>query len=290
MYSGGMMNLEQAIAEWRRQMLAAGINNPVPLEELESHLRQDIHALVSAGKEESEAFQLAVSRLGSPAAVRIEFSKIRSGPILSVKIGSLLWLGAVMAMAAVFARSWTSGRMNLLLVAHIFSVTAGYCAAFLIGIFGICDVCWRRSHSLSSARQQSLRRAVYLFSHVAVALVVFGCSVLGLPASKQYFGSYWRWDPKEIGGLCVCVWFMALALMQRFRQISDRVTMLVCIGGSLVVSLAWFGAGIMDYNQRMHGQASVTYWPLAAFLAIQIGFLSMGMSNPPNSSPPSARW
>ena len=32
-----MFDLEQAIADWRRQMLAAGIKTPVPLEELKSH-------------------------------------------------------------------------------------------------------------------------------------------------------------------------------------------------------------------------------------------------------------
>ena len=37
-----MSDLEQSIAEWRKQMLAAGIETPVPLEELEIHLREDI--------------------------------------------------------------------------------------------------------------------------------------------------------------------------------------------------------------------------------------------------------
>ena len=37
-----MLDLEQSIAEWRRQMLAAGLKTPVPLEELESHLRDEI--------------------------------------------------------------------------------------------------------------------------------------------------------------------------------------------------------------------------------------------------------
>jgi len=32
-----MFNLEQAIADWRQKMLAAGIETPVPLEELELH-------------------------------------------------------------------------------------------------------------------------------------------------------------------------------------------------------------------------------------------------------------
>lgn len=47
-----MFNLEQSIADWRRQMLATGIKTPAPLDELESHLREDIGALVSAGEPE----------------------------------------------------------------------------------------------------------------------------------------------------------------------------------------------------------------------------------------------
>ena len=37
-----MFDLEQSISEWRRQMLAARIPTPVPLEELEIHLREEI--------------------------------------------------------------------------------------------------------------------------------------------------------------------------------------------------------------------------------------------------------
>jgi hypothetical protein len=36
-----MFNLEQSIAEWRQQMLAAGIKTPATLNELESHLREE---------------------------------------------------------------------------------------------------------------------------------------------------------------------------------------------------------------------------------------------------------
>jgi hypothetical protein len=37
-----MFSLEQSIAEWRTQMLAAGIKTPTLLEELENHLRDEI--------------------------------------------------------------------------------------------------------------------------------------------------------------------------------------------------------------------------------------------------------
>jgi len=39
-----MFNLDEAISEWRKQMLAAGIKTPVPLEELETHLRDNVAA------------------------------------------------------------------------------------------------------------------------------------------------------------------------------------------------------------------------------------------------------
>ena len=37
-----MFDLEQSIRNWRKQMLAAGIKSPVPLDELEIHLRDEI--------------------------------------------------------------------------------------------------------------------------------------------------------------------------------------------------------------------------------------------------------
>ncbi|MGO8838223.1 MAG: permease prefix domain 1-containing protein [Limisphaerales bacterium] len=71
-----MFNLEQAIVEWRRQMLAAGIKTPVPLEELESHLREEIEWLVKSGLDEQTAFAAAVQKIGSGHMLRNEFGKV----------------------------------------------------------------------------------------------------------------------------------------------------------------------------------------------------------------------
>ena len=37
-----MFDLDQAIVAWRRQMIAAGFNSAETLDELESHLRDDV--------------------------------------------------------------------------------------------------------------------------------------------------------------------------------------------------------------------------------------------------------
>ena len=272
-----MFNLEQSIAEWRRQMLVAGVKTPVPLEELESHLRDDIRALVSAGEPEAQAFQLAVARLGSPRSVRTEFNKIKGAPIRPVTIGSGLWIAAMIVMAAFLLRGLFAGRLNLLLYAHILTVTAGYSAAFLLGSFGICYVCYRTFHKLLPVRQQSLGQAVYMFSHLAMGLVIVGV-MLGMIWTKQHWGRYWGWDPREIGGLCVAVWLIALTAMQRFGQKSDRAAMLLCIGGNVIVSLAWFGAAIIANGPGRQGYGMGHYWPLAVFLGLQFFFLLMGMA------------
>jgi hypothetical protein len=74
-----MFDLEQAILQWRRQMLAAGLKTPVPLEELESHLRDEIEQQSKAGRSQAEAFGAAIQMIGQAHAVEGEFKKISAG-------------------------------------------------------------------------------------------------------------------------------------------------------------------------------------------------------------------
>jgi hypothetical protein len=71
-----MFNLEQSIAEWRRQMLAIGIKTPVPLEELESHLREDVEERMHSGSSAPQAFASAVQQIGHASSLKQEFAKV----------------------------------------------------------------------------------------------------------------------------------------------------------------------------------------------------------------------
>ena len=73
-----MVDLEQAIADWRQQMLAAGIKTPVPLEELENHLREEIERQTGAGLSEMETFKASVRKIGLAQAVQGEFRKVEA--------------------------------------------------------------------------------------------------------------------------------------------------------------------------------------------------------------------
>ena len=71
-----MPDLERKIAEWRRQMIAGKIKSPEVLDELESHLRDDVEAQARAGADALEAFAIAVQRLGQTAVLESEFEKV----------------------------------------------------------------------------------------------------------------------------------------------------------------------------------------------------------------------
>jgi len=71
-----MFDLDHAIAEWRREMAADGLKVPTLLDELESHLQDDVERQVQSGVGVEQAFRAAVRRLGQSGALTDEFSKI----------------------------------------------------------------------------------------------------------------------------------------------------------------------------------------------------------------------
>jgi hypothetical protein len=71
-----MFNLEQSISEWRRQMESVGITNPDILDELESHLRDDVARRVDSGESEEQAFDGAVQGIGQASVLNQEFAKV----------------------------------------------------------------------------------------------------------------------------------------------------------------------------------------------------------------------
>lgn len=71
-----MFNLEQSISDWRRQMHSAGVTDSQILDELESHLREDVARRMQSGESEQHAFESAIQALGDVAVLKDEFKKI----------------------------------------------------------------------------------------------------------------------------------------------------------------------------------------------------------------------
>jgi hypothetical protein len=94
-----MFNLEQSIVDWRRQMQAAGIKTPVPLEELESHLREDIAQQMQSGLSAQQVFGIAVGKIGQAPELKKEFKKT-GAPMETQKIIELA--GVILVALALF--------------------------------------------------------------------------------------------------------------------------------------------------------------------------------------------
>jgi hypothetical protein len=77
-----MFHLDSAIDEWRRQMGADGLRAGALLDELESHVREDVERQMQSGIKIEQAFGAAVSHLGEPGLLREEFSKIGEAGVL----------------------------------------------------------------------------------------------------------------------------------------------------------------------------------------------------------------
>jgi len=90
-----MNRLDQTIAGWRQQMLAAGIKSPDVLDELESHLREDVRRRLKSGAAEERAFELAAQQIGEPATLKAEFVKVESEERKYMKRGLIIAAGII---------------------------------------------------------------------------------------------------------------------------------------------------------------------------------------------------
>src|SRR5947207_8719708 len=71
-----MFNLEQEITNWRQQLAASGIRMSEALDELESHLRDDVEQQVRSGADAQRAFEAAAQQIGQANALKAEFEKV----------------------------------------------------------------------------------------------------------------------------------------------------------------------------------------------------------------------
>lgn len=96
-----MFDLEKAIAQWRQQLAARILSREI-LDELESHLRDDVRAQMESGLDAHAAFRSAVQRMGEAAVLEAEFAKIpeERSPNLSRLVGKVATLFVAFLMTA----------------------------------------------------------------------------------------------------------------------------------------------------------------------------------------------
>ncbi|MDB6055003.1 MAG: ccsA [Verrucomicrobiales bacterium] len=267
-----MNELDGLIGGWRRTMTGAGMKSPAELNELESHLREDIHSLVTAGMREGEAFDLASSRLGSPASVGKEFQKIRGTSTNLVRIGTAVWILGTIAPGVLLFHRLMDGQIGILLFGHVMMIVAGYLAAFVVGTFGavqIGSMAWGRT---SAKGDLGLSKAIFRFAKIGTVTVALGF-VLGSLWSRENLGSYFRADPREIGGIVVWLCLAALWKLQISGHSQRRRVTFLSVGTSLATSLAWFGAPLIEANPKSHLYGFPYFWPLILCVMLHVGIM-----------------
>jgi hypothetical protein len=108
-----MFDLEKSIADWRKQMLAAGIKTPVPLEELEIHLREEIERQMKSGTNPQQAFENSVQQIGHADELKGEFKKI-GGTTCVLPQWSLFWTGVLGLVMNPILSWWHTGGLDSL--------------------------------------------------------------------------------------------------------------------------------------------------------------------------------
>jgi hypothetical protein len=180
-----MFDLERAIADWRRQMLAAGVKTPVPLEELEIHLRENIEQQMRSGKNEPLAFAVAAQQIGTANMLNDEFAKIEAARKARREN---LWDGVLVASMNLFL--WGMGGMALFKIAGFSQITSGQQMSWLVATAMFSLLVWSGrliSRILPVIRDKRVRGLIDYAGGVTV-LLWFSC-FLDLIAPSLHLGS-----------------------------------------------------------------------------------------------------
>jgi hypothetical protein len=238
-----MFDLEQNIRSWRESFGRAFSERPAVLDELESHLREEMDRLIAAGESPERAWQIAVDRLGDPRELAREFANARKPGWVAGRLAQ----GALMALAALLAANllWRlgHGRMGVLLASHIFALTVGYLSTLALGAAALAAI-------VSRARGNDTHGDVFRRLAAGLTLVTSAATLVGIILgacwSRANVGTWWQGSARELGALCVLGCNCAMVLSLRRRELAAEAAMIGAVIGNVVVIGSWFGPALVD--------------------------------------------
>jgi hypothetical protein len=211
-----MFDLEQAIADWRQQMLAAGIKTPVPLEELEIHLREEIERQTEADLSETEAFKASVQKIGPAQAVQNEFRKVeanredRRWQLVQITLVAFTGLVPLMGSAG-FSQGGAYWEMT---PGQIIAALAAWASFSLLAWSG--RLSYRLFPVIPTKRTRDAIHLIYILP-VALWLLAFLCLILphyDFTVGQLFVTLGWALFPPM--GACICLfWGMETAARKK---------------------------------------------------------------------------
>jgi hypothetical protein len=243
-----MFDLEKRIGEWRASMMTSLPSDSDALDELESHLREQLHRLALEGMNAEAAWQLALERLGPSRQLGAEFAKNAAAEPSAWAAVALLLCFCVCIPLALAAVGNQRIAADGLLAFHVLTVTLGYTYIILFGAVAIGSFAVQAIRGLKPRTAARLHWAGRWLICAALLLNATGFGAGAIWAERSW-GRFWNWDVLEIGGLAVVGWsLVALWLLSRKGQSAGTGGIVIGVIGNIVVWCAWFGSAWHHYG------------------------------------------
>ncbi len=200
-----MRDLNAKIAEWRARMAAGGIKAPAVLDELESHLREELERQTRSGVDEQKAFEFATQKIGDSDLLKVEFAKVTGGK--EARLGKVLGIACCLVALPlpVLALSTFLTIRELPVGERVLSLMAILLTFLSVGS-------WRFSHRFLPVirnRRARLTTAVACGLAGLVWLYVFGAMLPSVIVPHLFTDSAGGFQPAFIMGTIV-LWALAL--------------------------------------------------------------------------------
>ncbi|HEX3315192.1 MAG TPA: cytochrome c biogenesis protein CcsA [Gemmataceae bacterium] len=242
-----MFDLEARIRQWR-QSLIGRLGQGDALDELESHLREVMHRAALAGREPEAAWNDAVARLGTADGLAREFAKVPAvRPMRSISAWCI-FVTYLLVPAAFVCPMLAKIRQtddSALLLTHVATICAGY---FAVLAFGVQASLLTLSRLWGGATMPQLV-VLRWWGRVYFAIGLVGCLVgfvLGAIWTRERYGYYWSNDAKEIGGVVMVAWTLAMSIRFSRGASPSLVDLALGVAGNPVTMLSWFGAAYVS--------------------------------------------
>ncbi len=265
-----LSSLPRLLRQWRRKTARSTGFPPELLDELQDHLLALVEEEIRSGHSTSRAWSEALARLGPPTALDNP-----TPPPAKTPAPGFPWarwgIAALSAalLAAVLLPDYPA--FSPLLSFHVAAITTGYLAVFLAGAVAGLSLIQRlfRSSTLETFR----RRVRKLSALSGAAALLTGLGFLtGALWAQAHWGRFFDWDPRETGGLLVCLWTLFTFLGLKTRRLGGHSAMSTTCAASALVAWSWFGANFVLAPNGLHayGLSSSMVWAaLIGFTLLQ---------------------
>lgn len=204
-----MFELERAIQDWRNGLLQSQSILESDVDELESHVRDEVDSLMLAGLSTEEAFMVSIHRTGDIETVGQEFAKVNPSLAWRRRVFWMLFGVLVSMVISGIAAVCSQGTATLLTRLHVNVYGAGiasimiHIGVFMVFFFAVIFGAGLVAKSIKSRISMSLALllsivSIFILKTVSLGISIvqariFGPEILGqLALARNYAGLGWN--------------------------------------------------------------------------------------------------